>query len=209
MTRMAQRSKTFREVILEHDLVHGMGDAMFAGLGAYWLTTAQVIEIGPGNKPQPLHRDIENWPAFPALGPQAPEFIVNFLVALTDFTDANGGTRVVPGSHVWPDFSDHTSHEATIPVEMKAGDTLFFSGKLLHGGGPNRTADERRRALALPLQAGFLTPEEPWPFVADMNDVRLLSPRAQRLIGFRSLYNEGGVGLWQVDSNELAQYLEL
>ena len=37
------------------------------------MTTAQVIEIGPGNKAQMLHRDLENWYPFIGMGPKGPE----------------------------------------------------------------------------------------------------------------------------------------
>ena len=37
--------------------------------------------------------------AFDKISPTAPEAIINFLVALTDFTEENGATRVIPGSH--------------------------------------------------------------------------------------------------------------
>ena len=60
------------------------------------MTTAQVIEIGPGNAAQMLHRDLENWFPFIAMGPAGPEVTVNFLIALTDFTEENGATRVIP-----------------------------------------------------------------------------------------------------------------
>lgn len=208
MTRMVERSLTFRERILDLDLLHALCDAAFIDGGTYWLTTAQVIEIGPGSLPQPLHRDIVNWPAFDGLGPSGPEVIVNYLIALDDnFTDEAGATRFIPGSHLWRDFSDRGSQEMTVPVEMKAGSAVFFGGKVVHGGGPNSTEDRYRRALTIPVQLGFLTPEEPFPFLVDIETVRRMPERVQRIIGFRSQYPKNGPGLWQVDSNELGAFL--
>jgi hypothetical protein len=211
LTKMPARSRTFREEVLDLDLLHDLGDAVFREeSGTFWLTTAQVIEIGPGNKPQPLHRDLENHPPFVRMGPSAPEVMVNFLIALSDFTDDNGGTRIIPGSHKWPDYQDRGTQEMTVPVEMKAGDAVFFTGKVVHGGGANRTTNHYRRALALPLQASYLTPEEPFPFLVDIDTVRSLPKRVQAVLGFRTQYPNGAPGgAWFVETGELGDYLGL
>ncbi|MFV8233178.1 phytanoyl-CoA dioxygenase family protein [Mycolicibacterium fortuitum] len=210
LTNLVSRSETFRREVIDHDLVHALADAVFlAESGTYWMTTAQVIEIGPGNTAQMLHRDLENWFPFVGMGPAGPEVTVNFLIALTDFTEENGATRVIPGSHKWDDFEDRGTPEQTIPAEMSAGDALFFSGKTAHGGGANRTSDEYRRAVSFALNPGFLVGEEAYPFLIDRVLARSLPPRVQSLIGFRSQYPIGSPGLWQVDYSELADYLDL
>ncbi|MFV8167222.1 phytanoyl-CoA dioxygenase family protein [Mycobacterium sp. 134] len=210
LTNLISRSQTFRREVIDHDLVHALADAVFLEeSGTYWMTTAQVIEIGPGNAAQMLHRDLENWFPFVGMGPAGPEVTVNFLIALTDFTEENGATRVIPGSHKWDDFEDRGTPEQTIPAEMSAGDALFFSGKTAHGGGANRTSDEYRRAVSFALNPGFLVGEEAYPFLVDRELARSLPPRVQSLIGFRSQYPTGSPGLWQVDYSELADYLEL
>jgi ectoine hydroxylase-related dioxygenase (phytanoyl-CoA dioxygenase family) len=203
-------SPTFRNEIIEHDLVHDLCDATFLEeSGTYWMTTAQVIEIGPGNDAQPLHRDLENWYPFIGMGKDGPEVILNFLIAFTDFTEENGATRVIPGSNHWDDFEDRGTPEDTIPAIMDAGDALFFSGKVSHGGGANKTTDQYRRAVAFALNPGFLTGEEAYPFLVDRELARTLSPRVQRLLGFRSQYPTASAGLWQVDYAELAEHLGL
>ncbi|MCP2319319.1 Ectoine hydroxylase-related dioxygenase, phytanoyl-CoA dioxygenase (PhyH) family [Nocardia amikacinitolerans] len=210
LTNLVTHSKTFREEILDKDLLHSLCDATFLEeSGTYWMTTAQVIEIGPGNKAQVLHRDLENWFPFVGMGPAGPEVAVNFMIAFTDFTEENGATRVIPGSNHWASFEDRGTPEATIPATMKAGDALFFSGKTVHGGGANVSADQYRRGLAFALNPGFLTGEEAYPFLVDIEIARQLSPRVQRLLGFRSQYPTGSPGLWQVDYNELGDYLQL
>jgi ectoine hydroxylase-related dioxygenase (phytanoyl-CoA dioxygenase family) len=210
LTNLVTLSPTFRNEIIDHDLVHALSDAVFLEeSGTYWMTTAQVIEIGPGNDAQVLHRDLENWYPFVGLGKSGPEAIVNFLIAFTDFTEENGATRVIPGSNHWDDFEDRGRPEDTIPAVMEAGDALFFSGKTVHGGGANRTEHEYRRAVAFALNPGFLTGEEAYPFLVDMEVAKTLSPRVQRLLGFRSQYPTGSAGLWQVDYAELADHLGL
>ena len=182
LTNLVTLSPTFREEIINHELVHGLCDATFLEeSGTYWMTTAQVIEIGPGNDAQFLHRDLENWAPFVTLGPTGPEAIVNFLIAFTDFTEENGATRVIPGSNHWNDFEDRGTPADTIPAEMQAGDALFFSGKTVHGGGANRTTDDYRRAVSFALNAGYLTGEEAYPFLVDKEIAKTLSPRVQRI----------------------------
>lgn len=212
LTNLIPLSKTFREEIVDHDLVSAVADATMAkSADSYWMGTAQVIDIGPGNKAQVLHRDLENYPYFMKPGPAGPEVMINFLIALTDFTEENGATRVIPRSHVWPDFEDRGTPEQTIPALMKAGDALFFSGKLSHGGGANKTENERRRGLAFTFNPGWLVPEEAYPFLIDLDLARTLSPRVQQMVGFRSIYNNshGASPLWQHNYSEIADHLGL
>lgn len=124
------------------------------------------------------------WTKFGAL-PDAPEVTINFLCALLDFTEENGAIRVIPESHKWPDHSVYGQPEDTIAAEMKSGDALFISGKTVHGGGHNRS-NEKRRGLAFSWQPSYLTPEEAYPFMIPVETVKKLSPRAQRMVGFRS-----------------------
>ncbi|WP_098893869.1 phytanoyl-CoA dioxygenase family protein [Streptomyces sp. t99] len=210
LTNLVTRSATFRSEVIDHPLVHEISDLVFLQeSGTYWMTTAQVIEIGPGNQAQMLHRDLENWFPFIGMGPAGPEVTINFLVALTDFTEENGATRVIPGSNHWSDFEDRGTPEQTIPAVMNAGDVLLISGKTAHGGGANRTGDEYRRGLAFTFNAGFLTGEEAYPFLVDRELAKTLSPRVQRMLGFRSQYPTGSPGLWQVDYADLGDHLGL
>ncbi|MFG2446640.1 phytanoyl-CoA dioxygenase family protein [Nocardia fluminea] len=210
LTNLVTRSRTFATEVIDHDLVHALAEAVFhEESGTYSMTAAQVIEIGPGNGAQILHRDLENWFPFVGMGPDGPEVVINFLIALTEFTDENGATRVIPGSNHWPDFEDRGTPEQTIPAEMSAGDVLFFSGKTAHGGGANQTNDFFRKAVSFGLNAGYLVGEEAHPFVVDLELAKSLSPRVQQIIGFRSQYPKGSPGLWMVDYTELADTLGL
>lgn len=210
LTNLVNHSTTFRQEILEHELVHNLCDAIFIEeSGTYWMTTAQLIEIGPNSDAQMLHRDLENWYPFVGMGPNGPEVAVNFMVALTDFTEENGATRVIPGSHLWDNFNDRGHPEDTIPVKMDAGDAFFYTGKVVHGGGANVTSENYRKGLAFAFNPGFLTGEEAYPFLIDIDTAAQLSPRVQRILGFRSQFPVGSAGLWQVDYSELAEYLKL
>ena len=100
----------------------------------------------PGHGAQVLHAD---WPE-----PIAPhcEQVATAIVALVDFTEANGATRVIPGSHVFPRVAVPTNPAIAFPgeriVTCRAGDALVFSGHLRHGGTQNRS-DARRDSLQM------------------------------------------------------------
>jgi ectoine hydroxylase-related dioxygenase (phytanoyl-CoA dioxygenase family) len=196
-------SSTFRHEILENELIHQCCEEIYLkDAGGYWMNSAQVIDIGPGSKAQPLHRDQWQFPIFTHAGADAPQASINFVVALTEFTDENGATRVIPGSHKWDDFSQNGSPEDTIPAEMQPGDACFITGKVVHGGGANRTKDKTRRGITLVFQCSYLTPEEAYPFLVPMEIARTLTPRGQRMIGFRSQFLKDSPGVWKRDYGE-------
>ncbi len=211
VTQLIARSKVFREEMVDNPTMLSYIDTMMLQTSdSYWMNAAQVIQLQPGEKTQMLHRDLENYPVFRGFGPRAPEVMCNCLVALSDYTEEMGATRVIPGSHLWDDFEDRGDQAQTIAAVMEKGDALIYSGKLLHGAGENRS-NRARRALALAFCPGWLVPEEAYPFVVPMEIARTLSPRAQQLTGFRSFHNAklGGGSLWQVDYLELADFLGL
>jgi ectoine hydroxylase-related dioxygenase (phytanoyl-CoA dioxygenase family) len=210
LTNLVTHSRTFRTEVIEDPLVAEISDLVFLEkTGTYWMTAAQVIEIGPGNRVQPMHRDLENfWPLF-ELGAGGPEGTINFLIAFTDFTEENGATRVIPGSNHWSDFEDRGTHEDTIPAIMNSGDALLLSGKTAHSGGANKTADVYRRAVGFAFNSSCFVGEEAYPFMIDLELAKTLSPHAQRLLGFRSQYPAMSGGLWQYDYGELAGHLGL
>ncbi|MDE1165357.1 MAG: hypothetical protein PW845_08170 [Pseudomonas sp.] len=74
MTQLIRRSKTFREEMLDHDILLSYIDTMMLETSdAYWMNAAQIIEIQLGEKLQYLHRDLENYPVlFRSLGPAGP-----------------------------------------------------------------------------------------------------------------------------------------
>ena len=104
--------------------------------------------------------------------------MIKFLIALSPFTEENGGIRVTPGSNKWEDFRNLGCPEDIISCEMEAVDALLINGKVVHGGGANRTADERRRAVSSSFQCSFPTPEAAYPFIVSLDLVKHMSSRA-------------------------------
>jgi hypothetical protein len=203
-------SKSFRNEILNQPLIHGICEGMFREeSGDYWLSTASIIETGPGEIAQGVHRDSETaFPILKRMGVNAPETMLAFLVALNEFKDENGATRAIPGSHKRPDFTVPGQLDQTVPAEMQPGDMFVFTGKLLHAGGCNLTRDSFRRGLLMIFQAAYLTPIEA-PHSIPREIVESMTPLAQKMIAWRSVDPLTPFGLWKVGFNELGAEMGL
>lgn len=156
------------------------------------LNTSELIEIQPGESPQPQHRDSQCWPH--VQNPRGP-VIVNAMVALTRFTQANGATVLAPGSFAWgPERAPEPAE--LVQAVMSPGDVLLFRGDLVHGGGANQTADERRRALSMSYCAGWLRTVDNGVLTVPPSRARALDPTLQALLGYAAydgLPEGGGV----------------
>jgi ectoine hydroxylase-related dioxygenase (phytanoyl-CoA dioxygenase family) len=118
------------------------------------VSSLSSIGILPGETPQPIHADDQ---LIPLAKPHAPT-VCNTMWALTDFTEANGATRIVPGSHRWENPDLGTAYD-TIAAEMPRGSVLVWHGSLWHGGGAN-TTEVRRTGIAMNYCAGFVRQQE-------------------------------------------------
>ncbi|MBL77931.1 MAG: hypothetical protein CL459_03010 [Acidimicrobiaceae bacterium] len=186
--------------LLDNEVYAALADAvLLPNCGSYWVNTAQVMFIGPGEQAQVLHRDADNWFQHVApTWPDCPEVTISAMIGLEEVTEELGATRAVPGSHRWPELNVYEYDLETVPAELAPGDAFVYSGKVLHGGGENRAADRWRRAMHLSFVVGWLTPEEANPLDYGPGDLDGRSPRVQRLLGHRS-YNPRphlGGGLW-------------
>jgi len=116
------------------------------------------ISLAPGETAQVIHADDQ---IQPIAKPHVPT-VCNAMWALTDFTEANGATRVVPGSHRWqnPDYSADPTMIETACAEMPRGSVLIWQGSTWHGGGANTTADEVRIGVSMNYCAGFIRQQE-------------------------------------------------
>ncbi len=80
--------------------------------------------------------------------------------ALTDFTEANGATRIIPGSHKADASPDLRPALRLDPGRDAARvSVLVWHGSLWHGGGANST-DERRVGIAMNYCAGYIRQQE-------------------------------------------------
>jgi ectoine hydroxylase-related dioxygenase (phytanoyl-CoA dioxygenase family) len=162
------------------------------------VSSLSSITIGPGESAQPIHADDQ---LIPLTKPHVPT-VCNTMWALTDFTEANGATRVIPGSHLRDHNPDYGAPYDSVPAEMPAGSVLVWHGSLWHGGGAN-TADERRIGIAMNYCAGWIRQQENQQLGIPRDVAARFSPRLRQLCGY-GVYN-GLIG--HIDKHSPAEML--
>lgn len=168
------------------------------------LNTFGTSIIGPGETAQPIHVDdspfigaenaspLRYRPRLPETGGRQP-IVLNTIVALCDFTEAIGATRIVPHSNLldYPKLQDSDKWmRSSIPALMPRGSILFFEGQCFHAGGANTTVDQKRTAVSVDYCAGYLRTQENFMLSIAADRAASFSPDLQRLIGY-SLSSNG------------------
>jgi ectoine hydroxylase-related dioxygenase (phytanoyl-CoA dioxygenase family) len=188
---LVARSSTFRQLATHPIVIRTLDEILGDHATSYQLHLTQVIDIGPGEPAQLIHRD--QW-AFDFFSfPSGFEVECHTMWALTDFTDENGATRVIPGSHCWADKL-RPSPDDTVAAEMPRGSVLLYVGSLYHGGGANDT-DEHRRGINVGYTLSWLRQEENQYLACPPEVARTLPDDLVRLMGYqRGAYALGYVG---------------
>lgn len=147
---LVNKGRVFRDLML-----HPIVDTLMGHLlGPDYLLSSLTANIAsPGGEPMVLHTD-QGYVGFWTPKP----LVANIAWMLDDFTEANGGTRLVPRSHLDQSVTQRSSSfvsdgaanfpkpEDTIGAVGKAGSILCFDGRVWHGTGAN-TSDRQRHAL--------------------------------------------------------------
>lgn len=164
--------------IVEHPAVLALLDALLTP--HYRLSACLAIQVHPGETAQGWHSDDSYvWVARPRrmMG-------VSSIWAFDDFTESNGATEVIPGSHLWgPEEQAEPDDPRAVKVLMKAGSAVLFAGTLVHRGGAHGGAGTR---LAI-------TPQYCEPWIRQIENLGLAVPpevargyseRVQELLGY-------------------------
>ena len=168
--------KLFEEIALDPTvlpIVEGVLEHEFQ------VSTVAAITIGPGQNAQPIHADDQ---VMPIARPHKAT-VCNSMWAITDFTEANGATRIIPGSHARDHGPNYGTHYDSIPAEMKMGSVMVWHGSFWHGGGAN-TSDERRYGIAMNYCAGWVRPQENQQLGIPLETIKGFDTRLQEMCGF-------------------------
>lgn len=149
------RSPTSHQLI-RHPTVLAVAGKHLEKSTTYQLHLTQIITVHPGSPAQILHQDQLAWDFFEFPNEFEPQ--CNLLWAMTDYTEENGATRLVPDS-IYKGTKLKFSQEESIAAEMKKGSALFYTGKVYHGAGENKS-NSARQAINITYAAGWLRQEE-------------------------------------------------
>lgn len=175
---LVARSPLCRELVMDARIRALCDEFLLPNCHRYQLHLTQLIAIRPGQGAQPIHRDRWAWGRH--LSHVEPQ--LNTIWALTDFTVANGATRVVPGSPAWPD-GRRAEPEEIAQASMRRGSVLVYSGSVFHGGGANGS-DQDRWGLNITYALGWLRQEENQYLSCPPEIARTLDPDLQALLGY-------------------------
>jgi ectoine hydroxylase-related dioxygenase (phytanoyl-CoA dioxygenase family) len=146
------------------------------------LSSLCTLTTGPGQEAQPLHEDTQQIP----LPRPRPTLAVNALWALSEFTEQNGATRIVPGSHRFDHSPEYGGQHPTVAATMSAGSVMLFDSALWHHGGANRS-NARRYAISCYYCAGWLRQQENLQLGIPRETAARFPRRLQELCGY-SIY---------------------
>lgn len=186
------RDEVFRELTMSAQMRYLIEQQLGA---EYLLTSNSSIDLQPGEVHGPLHTDellynsVVPWPH--------PPLVCNTVWAIDDFTEANGATLILPGSHreqfkagAITDMGQLSPNlpDGVIQLVMPKGSMLVLSGSVWHTGGSN-VSDASRLALVWNFCAGWIRPEHNNTLVLPIEEVRQLPVELQVMLGF-GMYRE-------------------
>ncbi len=164
--------------LVEHPLILGCLDRIFEP--NYLLSQLQAINILPGEEQQPLHHD----DLFYRVPRPRPALGAATIWAIDEFTQQNGATVVIPGSHLWDDRQPTKDDLKNLePVVMPAGSVVLFLGTLWHAGGANRS-DAARLCVSAQYCAPWCRTQENYSLSLSRETVKKCSEHIQRMLGY-------------------------
>ena len=178
---LIRKAPNYIDLITDDRLLTIMDHFLAPNCGQYRLNSSEIIEIHGGETAQELHWDDVIWPAHF----WAPDLLLQFnvMIAATDFTESNGATLVVPGSHKWDHSKRQPKQKEITQAVMKAGSAVFIPGKTLHGGG-NNTDGIKRRAIVASYVLGWLRTQENHFLHTSIDEAMKWPERARQLLGY-------------------------
>ncbi|MEU3752587.1 phytanoyl-CoA dioxygenase family protein [Streptomyces olivoreticuli] len=155
----------------------------------FLLSSTHANIAGPGGSRMHLHADQTfarpPWPPYP--------LVANSMWMLDDFTEDNGATRLVPGSHLLdrqPDYDRGEGNTESVAVCAPAGSVMIFDGRLWHQTGAN-TTDRPRHGILNYYCRGYVRQQQNF-FSGLREDVATrATPELRRLLGYENYFSLG------------------
>lgn len=165
ITSTVVKSPAVVKQVLCNPLNVSLSEKFLAKKNAFWIgpninigyspsiiSSSIAFRVGPNAPYQALHRDdhsdhnIRKHQDYYRYGDETQ---IGISVALSKVTKENGGTRFIPGSHLWDHFRQPHEDECLQVDGLEEGDGFFMLASVFHGAGANITKDEFRTLLIL------------------------------------------------------------
>lgn len=163
--------------LLSNAVMHSYLSAVLDPHCTLYAYTSSSIPAGGGNYSTRVHVDS---PRF------IPGYVTNvgFIVALDDFTDENGATYFLPGSHL----SDHTPTDAEFfagaeRVHPRAGEGVISNARTFHRGGENTTRRDRH-AVTMNVCRSWMRQRFDYPRLMPQEMIDGMDDVGRRFIGW-------------------------
>jgi ectoine hydroxylase-related dioxygenase (phytanoyl-CoA dioxygenase family) len=126
-----------------------------------------------------VHRDLRFYSGdFPIM--------LNCLLMVDDFTIENGGTYLLPYSHLEERKpSDEEFFQKAIQAIGQKGDMIIFNANVWHSSAPNITQDHRR-AIPITVSRSFMKQLLDYPKAIGYDKMDSFSVELQQLLGYHS-----------------------
>jgi ectoine hydroxylase-related dioxygenase (phytanoyl-CoA dioxygenase family) len=126
-----------------------------------------------------IHRDLRFYSGeFPIM--------LNCLLMVDDFTEENGGTYLLPYSHLEESKpSEQAFFSNAIQAVGKKGDMLVFNSNVWHSSAPNET-QQSRRAIPITVSRSFMKQLLDYPRAIGYNRLDDFNLELQQLLGYHS-----------------------
>jgi len=169
----------FLYTLLDNGFVKSLQESFFGGKCI--LNSFSALNNLP-NQPNfsaKVHRDLRFYSGeFPMM--------LNCLIMVDDFTIENGGTYLLPKSHLEERKpSDEEFFANAIQAVGKAGDILVFNANVWHASAPNKTQNGRK-AIPFTISKSFMKQLLDYPRAIGYDKMNLFREDMQQLLGYHS-----------------------
>jgi ectoine hydroxylase-related dioxygenase (phytanoyl-CoA dioxygenase family) len=169
----------FLQTLLDNGFIQSLQDNFFHSKCI--LNSLSALNNLP-NKPNfsgLVHRDLRFYSGdFPIM--------LNCLIMVDDFTIENGGTYLLPGSHLEERKpSDEEFFNNALQATGKRGDILIFNSNVWHSSAPNKT-QENRRAIPFTVSKSFMKQLLDYPRALGYDKINSFTPEMQQFLGYYS-----------------------
>lgn len=164
---------------LENPVMHAYLSRLLSESCIVYAYTSSSLPANGSNYSRRIHVDAQA---------KCLDYITNVgvLVALDDFTDANGATYYLPGSQSSLDVPDEERFFANaVRVYPRAGEAVIFNARTFHYGGVN-TTDRPRHAITLNVCRQWMKQRFDYPAMLTDDQLSSLGAVGRRFIGMDS-----------------------